>query len=182
MKLPNAVSQLVLPLFTALAAGLAVAFFTGALKFPDLKRWLSTDKIISPSPNVAKTPSEAPAPPTGKPAAKDSSEYVAVYLTNGKVYFGKSDNIEGKQPVLTDVYFLRVTVPTPAKPKQESDADDEAKVETAPAQPNFELVRHIDQFPAPAGQLTLSRDHILFWEELPTSSKVIKAIETYKSK
>src|ERR1700743_2242299 len=37
-----------------------------------------------------------------------TSEYQAVFLTNGQVYFGKLANLNNKYVTITDVYYLQV--------------------------------------------------------------------------
>lgn len=112
--------------------------------------------------------------------------YVAVYLTNGKVYFGKISEPESAEPVLSDVFYLSVSgtgeqSSSPAEKQKTSSSkpgEEQATVVTTP-QTEFQLVRITDQFQAPIDRLTISRDHILYWEELAQDSKVVQAITKF---
>ncbi len=113
-----------------------------------------------------------------------TSRYVAVYLNNGNVYFGKFSQAEGHDVVLTDVYFLNTATPTPQQEKPKTKSANEsvgagATAESASSQTEFQLARLTDQFQRPTDKLLISRDHILFWEYLRADSKVVQAIEKY---
>lgn len=120
----------------------------------------------------------------GKTALSQSPKgYVAVYLSNGKVYFGKIEHPDSTEPIMTDVFFLNAKTQTPQpvlgdSAKKDSKKDIQART-AALSQTEFQLVRMTDQFQAPVDRLTVSRDHILYWEELADDSKVVQAIAKY---
>lgn len=147
---------MILAIFTAGVVGVSGMFYFKLLKWEDIASLWSHVPIFSQSPNG----------------------YVAVYLTNGKVYFGKIDRPNSQEPMMSDVFFLNATTaPSPTlKGKQESSQD--ASVVLAP-QTEFQLIRLTDQFQAPIDRLTITRDHILYWEELSSDSKVVQAIAKY---
>lgn len=106
------------------------------------------------------------------------SDYVAVYLSGGKVYFGKVRNVRSETPSLTDVFFLSVSQQSPST-AAESPEDAEGATVEPPQQLDYELVKLTDQLQKPSDKLILSRDQILFWEPLREDSKVVQAIEKY---
>lgn len=106
------------------------------------------------------------------------SDYAAVYLAGGKVYFGKIRNVRSEAPSLTDVFFLSVSQQSPSTGVESPDDAEGATVEPA-QQLDYELVKLTDQIQKPSDRLILSRDQILFWEPLRPDSKVVQAIEKY---
>lgn len=106
------------------------------------------------------------------------SDYVAVYLAGGKVYFGKFRNVRSDTPSLTDVFFLSVSQQRPSTAAESPDDAEGATVEP-PQDLDYELVKLTDQLQKPSDQLILSRDQILFWEPLREDSRVVEAIKKY---
>ncbi len=99
-----------------------------------------------------------------------STSYQAVFLTNNQVYFGRLSNANGQYPVLRDIYYLQVTQTLqPTDPK-------------APPQPNLNLVKLGNELHGPNDEMVINRDHILFYEDLKSSSAVVKAIDQFKGK
>jgi len=92
-----------------------------------------------------------------------ADNYQAVFLSNNQVYFGKLSNQSGKYPVLTDIYYLRVT-----QPLQPSDPN-----------PNINLVKLGDELHGPSDKMEINRDQILFVEDLKPDSQVVTAIKDY---
>lgn len=155
---------LLISIFIIGLVGFVASIYFGFLKVENLtKLWVKTTGSVGS--------------PTG---------YVAVYLDNGKVYFGKISEPESAEPVLSDVFYLSVSGPgeqssSLAEKQKTSSAkpgEEQATVVTTP-QTEFQLVRITDQFQAPTDRLTISRDHILYWEELAPDSKVVQAITKF---
>ncbi len=97
-----------------------------------------------------------------------NSEYQAVFLTNGQVYFGKLE-MEHRWVELTDIYYLQAT-----QPLQQG---------TEPAQPannQIQLVKLGSELHGPKDQMFIERDKILFWENLKDDSKVVQKIKESK--
>lgn len=112
----------------------------------------------------------------------DPQGYVAVYLKNGKVYFGKLRNSASPEPALTDVFFLNITSIKEEEPEKEPDSNNApATVERANIQTDYELVKMTDQLQGSEDRLVLSRDSILFFEPLRDDSRVVEAIAKYES-
>lgn len=102
----------------------------------------------------------------------EEAGYQAVFMTNGQVYFGHFSNIDGTYAELTDVYYLQVQQPVqPADNK--TAAGDQSQVS---------LTKLGNELHGPKDKMHISRDQILFWENLKDDSTVVKAIKEYKTK
>lgn len=111
--------------------------------------------------------------------APATSEYQAVFLSNGQVYFGKLDFQRG-WVVLKDIYYLQVTeslqpasgnnntTPTSANPQQANNQ-------------KVQLVKLGSELHGPENTMYLSKDQILFWENMKSDSKVLQSIRQYQS-
>ncbi|MFZ1301226.1 MAG: hypothetical protein WAQ27_01435 [Candidatus Microsaccharimonas sp.] len=104
--------------------------------------------------------------------AIDNSKYQAVFFTNGQVYFGKLKPVNDNYLKLTDIYYLQT---------QATDtADSENPQETSTDQSNVQLIKLGDEIHGPEDEMVLSRDQVLFYENLKDDSKVVQSIESYK--
>jgi len=126
--------------------------------------------------------SKTPAAKEGKP-----SGYQAVFLTNNQVYFGQLYAFESGNPILRDVYYLRMNQqPALQAPAAASDTEGKTKVaaptKAATPQPELTLIKLGNELHGPTDEIKLNRDHILFVEDLKDDSKVVKAIRDYKEK
>lgn len=135
---------------------------------------------------------------TSTPAAVPASpsNYVAVFLSNKQVYFGKLRDAESTFPTLTDVFYLRVTQtldPGTAGNAEEvsvvksgKDAKDETVTPTAAAARKLKnqltLIKLGSEIHGPTDTIRINRDQILFVETLKDDSKVVKAITDYRAK
>ena len=144
-------SQLAFPVLVAAAAGAAAAALIGG-------NWSKSliDKAKSLPAAIGQTVSRLlPSNPSDS-SVPSSSDYSAVYLTGGKVYFGILEKSDSVEPLLKDVFYLTLGA-----------AKDEFRLNKLTGQDN------------PANELTLSRDHILYWEPLEPDSKVVQGIEEF---
>ena len=97
-----------------------------------------------------------------------TSDYQAIFLTNGQVYFGKLTNPDADYVMLSDIYYLQVG------PQQGS--------ATAPNQPaanpqqQISLVKLGNELHGPVDQMHISRSQVLFYEDLKSDGQVVKAI------
>ena len=98
-------------------------------------------------------------------------QYQAVFLTNGQVYFGKLKNPDSAYVKLTDIYYLQV---------QQTVQPDQQK-EDANKQPNVSLAKLGSELHGPEDTMYISRDQILFWENLKEDGKATQAIKDYQS-
>jgi hypothetical protein len=106
-----------------------------------------------------------------------SSEYQAVFLSNGQVYFGKMGR-SGKWIVLKDVYYLQVT-----QDLQDASGDSNATPNSTnnnqATQPEIKLVKLGSELHGPEDRMYIDTDKILFWEDMKSDSKVIEAIRKH---
>ena len=102
---------------------------------------------------------------TGAPFAFWSEDkYQAVFLDNNQVYFGKLSGANFDDPVLRDIYYLRLTQPLqPSSP-----------------QPDINLVKLGTELHGPEDEMRINRDHILFIEDLRDDGQVAIAIKQFK--
>jgi len=97
------------------------------------------------------------------------ADYQAVFLTNGQVYFGKLYKESSRYPILRNVYYLQVTqAPQPIR-------------EGEPQPQNINLVKLGGELHGPQDEMRISRNQILFIEDLKSDSRVVQAIEKFQS-
>ncbi len=104
-----------------------------------------------------------------KKSTTPSTEYQAVFLTNGQVYFGKISNTEENYVTLDNIYYLQVG------PAQGSGTASENSSQ------NISLVKLGNELHGPVDEMHISRTQILFFEDLKNDGQVVKAIESYKA-
>lgn len=156
-NLTSTLRQLIVPVIFAAIAGVAVALLVGGVDIKGIGSKIGKSVSgISSLFNRSKP---------SNPSAS-SSDYVAVYMENSKVYFGKMEAADSDEPKLTDVFTLNVST-TQGQGNEN-------------AQTDFELVKMTDQFQAPTDLLVLSGNKILYWEPLKADSRVVEAIRKYK--
>ena len=99
-----------------------------------------------------------------------TDKYQAVFLNSqdGQVYFGKLAVYNSDLYVLTDIYYVRVE-----NPIQPEGAAQEA-------QPNISLAKLGNELHGPEDVMYVSRDKVLYWENLKDDGQVVKAITDYK--
>jgi hypothetical protein len=112
------------------------------------------------------------------PSAVNSKGYQAVFLTNGQVYFGKMQQGHGDYVTVTDIYYLQVQQ---AQPTGTAVKDGETNPQSA-ASADTQLVKLGQELHAPEDRMNISKDQILFWENIKDDGKVAKAISDYKAK
>lgn len=154
-NLTSTLRQLIVPVLFAAIAGVAVAFLVGGVDIKGIGDRIG--KSVFGFFNRFK-PSQLSQPSV--------SDYVAVYMENSKVYFGKMEGADSDEPKLTDVFTLNVNT-------SQGEGSDTP-------QTDFELVKMTDQFQSPTDLLVLSRNKILYWEPLKSDSRVVEAIKKYK--
>lgn len=104
----------------------------------------------------------------------EKDKYQAVFMTNGQVYFGKLAKIDAGYTELTDVYYLQVQQSVQPDSKEAAAANSE--------QPQVSLTKLGNELHGPTDKMHISKDQILFWENLKDDSTVVKAIKDYQSK
>ena len=113
------------------------------------------------SPGNRKTAAEQP----------NKNEYQAVFLTNGQVYFGKLADNGGNYIELTDIYYLQNQDQNKVQPKDQN----------ANNQSNLSLIKLGKELHAPEDEMNISRQQVLFWENIQDNGKVAQAIKDYKA-
>ena len=111
---------------------------------------------------------------TGGASTKSLSkgDWQAMFLDNGQVYFGKVEGELSDPVLLKDIYYLQVI-----QPLQQT----EVGQAPAPSQPQLSLVKLGNELHGPMDEMRINREHILFVEDLKADSKVVDAINQYKT-
>lgn len=91
-----------------------------------------------------------------------SGDYQAVFLDNGQVYFGKLERSGGEFYLLTDVFYLQSGISV-----------DQAT--------NLALTKLGSEAHGPEDQMQINKEHVLFVEDMKDDSKVVQAIQQYKT-
>jgi hypothetical protein len=102
----------------------------------------------------------------------DSNKYQAVFFTNGQVYFGKLQTLNGSYMRLTDIFYLQTKTPDPTNPQQTSTA----------TTPDVQLVPLGNEIHGPTDEMIISNTQVLFFENLKPDGKVSQSISTYHAK
>lgn len=98
-----------------------------------------------------------------------SDKYQAVFLsdTSGQVYFGKLKSLDDKYYELTDIFYVKVE--NAVQPDTNNTA----------AQ-NISLAKLGNELHGPEDVMYISKDKVLFWENLKDDGQVVKAITEFK--
>ncbi|MBU6389696.1 hypothetical protein KGQ71_04250 [Patescibacteria group bacterium] len=109
-----------------------------------------------------------------KDSGSNISDYSAVFLTNGQVYFGKIYSDSNDQTLdLKDIYYLQVNQQVQPDQKNSSSS-------SSSQQPNIQLVQLGNELHGPDNRMLINRAQIVFTESLKNDSKVVKAISDYQ--
>lgn len=117
--------------------------------------WLAWSKLASAGPAI------------------DTGKYQAVFFTNGQVYFGKLQSAGNEYMKLTDIYYLQT--------QAGAGTDSSNPQETTTDQNNVQLIKLGDEIHGPEDQMIISKDQVLFYENLKADGKVAQSIDKYKS-
>lgn len=101
----------------------------------------------------------------------DPERYSAVFLTNDQVYFGHIQSLREDTLILSDVYYL----------KAKADVID-PKAENTEATAKLSLIKLGDELHGPENQITINREHVLFYETMKDDSVIRKAIADDEAK
>lgn len=104
--------------------------------------------------------------------AIDGSKYQAVFFTNGQVYFGKLKSFNDQYLKLTDVYYLQT--------QAGAGADSENPQQTSTDQSNVQLIKLGNEIHGPEDAMVISKDQVLFYENLKDEGNVAQSIKKYK--
>lgn len=92
-----------------------------------------------------------------------TGEYQAIFLDNTQVYFGKLERSTSDFYILTDVFYLQ------------------AGASTVSPQGNLSLSKLGSEAHGPEDKMEINKSHVLFIENMKADSKVVQAIQQYKS-
>jgi hypothetical protein len=109
----------------------------------------------------------------GMGKAEGISEYQAVFLTNGQVYFGKLSDKNDKYVTLNDIYYLQVN--------QALQQTQNGQQPAANQQPQLSLVKLGNELHGPVDEMKINRDQILFFEDIKKDGRVAQAIAEYQA-
>lgn len=98
----------------------------------------------------------------------NKSQYQAVFLNGGQVYFGKITNLNDKYMAVNDIYYLRVNQAVQPTEK------------TADASNDVSLVKLGCELHGPQDQMVINTDQVVFWENLKSDGQVAKAVAEYQ--
>ncbi len=104
----------------------------------------------------------------------DGGKYQAVFLTNGQVYFGKLHTLGGGYMKLTDIYYLQ------AKTTDTSN-DTSSLQSTSNSISDVQLIKLGSEIHGPSDEMIISKDQVLFFENLKKDGKVVESIAKYKN-
>lgn len=113
---------------------------------------------------------------SGPEAAIDGGKYQAVFFTNGQVYFGKLSDAGNGYFSLKDIFYLQaknagsVTKDGSQNPQQTADG-------TAA---DVELIKLGNEIHGPQDEMIISKEQVLFFENLKPDGKVADSIAKYK--
>ncbi len=98
-------------------------------------------------------------------------KYQAVFLSDasGQVYFGKLKPLNAQYYELTDIFYVRV-----------ENAVQPDTTQQGAAQQNISLAKLGNELHGPEDAMYISRDKVLFWENLKDDGQVVTAITEFK--
>ena len=95
-----------------------------------------------------------------------TDRYQAVFLDDGKVFFGKLQNTHGTYLTLEDVYYTQNQATTPGESSQDT------------ASNRVNIVKVGEEVYGPENSMSIRADKITFWQNLTTDSQIAKAIQS----
>ncbi len=102
----------------------------------------------------------------------DGGKYQAVFLTNGQVYFGKLHTGNDSTVRLTDIFYLQTTEAAAADGTNPQETSTDAKSDV-------QLIKLGSEIHGPTDEMIISRDQVLFYENIKTDGTVAKSIDKY---
>lgn len=102
-------------------------------------------------------------------AKNSSSDYSAVFLVNGQVYFGKLGSSSGGYTSMTDIYYLQTNQKVQPSDKKAADT----------TQDQLSLVKLGNELHGPKDKMRINNSQIVFTEDLKSDGQVVKAITAF---
>lgn len=97
--------------------------------------------------------------------------YYAVFLTNGQVYFGHLNKLDGTTIELANVYYLRTNTNL---------SDQALQQKNNTANLHLTLIKLGQEIHGPTNYLFINRQQVLFWEKLRENGQVAQAIKNHE--
>lgn len=110
----------------------------------------------------------------GEATGIDSSKYQAVFFTNGQVYFGKLTSLNDNYMKMTDIFYLQT------QGQAESDDKNNPQETSTDQNSSVQLIKLGNEVHGPEDEMIISRDQVLFYENLKNDGKVTQIIAQYK--
>ena len=110
----------------------------------------------------------------GLDSAVKKDRYQAVFLNSqdGQVYFGKLTAYNQQYYRLTDIFYVRV--------ENKIQPEGQAQANASATQQSISLAKLGNELHGPEDEMFISKDKVLFWENLKNDGQVVKAITEYK--
>lgn len=108
-------------------------------------------------------------------ATIDSGKYQAVFFTNGQVYFGKLEQVNANYFKLTDVFYIQ------AQESEAENAESENPQQTSAQSTDIRLIKLGSEVHGPDDEMIISKDQVLFFENLKKDGKVSDSITKYNA-
>lgn len=102
------------------------------------------------------------------PRPNRTTDWQAVFLTNGQFYFGHIEKENNRDVYLSEVYYLESSNPL------QQDGQPTPRGELS-------LVKLGNELHGPVDTMILNRDHVLFTEDLRDDGKVVQAIMRHQA-
>jgi hypothetical protein len=105
-------------------------------------------------------------------SAVQGGKYQAIFLTNGQVYFGHVSGVDNQYVKLANIYYLQVQ--QQVQPTDNKNNNNQ--------QPQVSLTKLGSELHGPQDTMYISRQQVLFWENLKDDGKVVQAINQSQKK
>lgn len=106
-------------------------------------------------------------------ATIDGNKYQAVFFTNGQVYFGKLNQVNANYFKLTDVFYIQ------AQESESTPNESENPQETSNDSTDIRLIKLGSEVHGPDDEMIISKEQILFFENLKKDGRVSDSIIKY---
>jgi hypothetical protein len=106
------------------------------------------------------------------PSYINGGKYQAVFFTNGQVYFGKLEKLDDGYMKLTKVFYLQSKTTATDDSKNPQDAASQKSSDV-------ELIKLGSEIHGPDDEMIISRDQVLFFENLKKDGTVTDSISKY---
>lgn len=103
------------------------------------------------------------------------TDWQAVFLSNGQVYFGKIVKQNDDTLILRNIYYLQVV----QQPLQATQTGEAVDTQNQQQQNQLSLVKLGNELHGPQDEMHINPSQVLFTEQLKSDSKVVDAINRY---